>query len=310
MDWKKFGKSLIYPHVAVIWVLLSISVVFLTISLVYLNSTSILSIISYLVAFYELLVICFRIPSIIKYFKNIKNENKIINKIVSDIHLRMNLSLYGTLAFNVAFGLFQLALGIYNHSLWFYAMSAYYVVLAVIRFFILKHTRRFGLNEECVRELKLYILCGWLLLVLNLALAVILFFMIYYHQTFSHHEIITITIAAYTFVSFTFSIVNSIRYRRFNSPTYSASKTISLVSACVSMLTLETTMLTTFGKENVVFNQIMMGCSGGVVMTFVLTMAIYMIVSGHKNLNAFVNHLVDFSNIHADKVDGIKDDDE
>lgn len=293
MDWKKFLNNLIYPHMAVVWCLLPISVVLLTLSLIFLDSTSILSILAYLLAFYELMVICFRIPNIIKYFKNIKNESRVISKISSDVHLRMNLSLYGSLIFNIAFGIFQLALGIYHHSLWFYAMSAYYVVLAIIRLFILKHTRHYALNEECVREIKLYILCGWLLLVLNLALAVILFFMVYFNRTFSHHEIITITIAAYTFVTFTFAIVNSIRYRKFNSPTYSASKTISLVSACVSMLTLETTMLTTFGEENVLFNQIMMGASGVVVLSFVLTMAIYMIVHGNRNLRAILHHPID-----------------
>lgn len=292
MNWKRFWKVIIYPHVALIWALLPISAVLLALSLIYLDSTSILSIIVYLIAFYELLVICFRIPDFVAFIRKWKTENRFLSKVSADVHLRMNLSLYGSLIFNVAFGLFQLGLGIYHRSLWFYSMSAYYVVLAVIRFFLLKHTRHYGLNEECERETKLYILCGWLLLLLNLALAVILFLIVYENRTFNHHEITTITIASYTFLTFTFAIVNSIKYRKFNSPTYSASKTISLVSACVSMLTLETTMLTTFGGEDTAsFRQIILAITGCVIIIFVLSVAVYMIVHGGKNLKVIKEYL-------------------
>ena len=82
---------------------------------------------------------------------------------------------------------------------------------------------------------------------MNLALALIIFFMVYWNRTFNHHEITTIAMAAYTFTALTMAIINIIKYKKYNSPVYSASKAISLASACVSMLTLESTMLTTFG---------------------------------------------------------------
>ena len=69
------------------------------------------------------------------------------------------------------------------------------------------------------------------------------------NRTFHHHEITTIALAAYTFTSLTFAIINTVKYRKYHSPVYSASKAISLASACVSLLTLESTMLTTFGNE-------------------------------------------------------------
>ena len=76
INWKKIGKSLLYPHPAVLILLTPISIAFLVFSLVYFDSTNILAIISYLLAFYVLLVFCFKIPNIIAFFKKFKNENK------------------------------------------------------------------------------------------------------------------------------------------------------------------------------------------------------------------------------------------
>ena len=120
---------------------------------------------------------------------------------------------------------------------------------------------------------------------MNLALALMIFFMVYWNRTFVHHEITTIAMAAYTFIAFTVAIVSIVKYRKYNSPVYSASKAISLASACVSMLTLESTMLTTWGKtESPAFRQLMLALTGGVIVIFIVVMAIYMITSGNRGI--------------------------
>ena len=97
--------------------------------------------------------------------------------------------------------------------------------------------------------------------------------------------ITTIAMAAYTFFTFTFAIINSIKYKKYKSPVYSAAKTISLIAGAVSMLTLETTMLTTFGSEqDPMFRQIMLSLTGAAVIGFAITMAIIIIVKGNKLL--------------------------
>lgn len=285
LNWKKIGLSLLYPHLAVIICLLPISIAFLILSLIYLGTESILAILSYTLAFYVLLVICFRVPRIIKFFKSFKQNNKYMQKWCNDVNLRMNVSLYGSLIWNVAFAIFQLVLGFVHHSLWFYSMFAYYTLLGVMRFFLVKHTRKYKADEETEIQLKKYLISGWLLLFMNLALAVIVFFIVYWNRTFIHNMITTIALAAYTFFTFTFAIINIVKYKKYKSPVYSAAKTISLIAACVSMLTLETTMLTTFGgTESPLFRPLMLSLTGFVVIAFAVTMAIIMIVKANKQL--------------------------
>lgn len=273
----------------VVVVLLPVSVALLVYSLIYFSSTNVLSIISYIFATYMLVVLCMRIPRFVAFCKRIKHENKYLNKYFSDVHLRVNISLYGSLIWNVAFAIFQLGLGFYHNSLWFYSMAVYYIVLATMRFFLVKHTRSYKRNEEELLELKTYLLCGWLLCILNIALAVIITIIVCRNHIVYHHPITTITIATYTFVSFTFAIVNNVRYRKYNSVVYSSAKNITLITACVSMFTLENTMFSTFDNNtDPVFVRIMLACTGAVITVFAITLAVIMIVKANKKISVLI----------------------
>ena len=135
-------------------------------------------------------------------------------------------------------------------------------------------------------ELTKYRTCGIVFLLMNLALALIVFFMVYWNRTFEHHMITAIAMAAYTFTAFTVAIVNVIKYKKYNSPVFSASKAISLAAALVSMLTLESTMLTTFsdGTMTAVEQKWMLGATGGAISVLIIATAVYMIVVGTKKL--------------------------
>ena len=286
MDWKKLGKALLFPHIAIMIILIPIATVLLVGSMVFVGTESVIAYISYVLAAYTLTVWCFKIPYLIKFFKTFKNENKYARKWQEDTRLRVNVSLYGSLAWNTLYGIFQLLLGFYHSTFWFYSLGAYYICLGVMRLFLARHTTRYAPGERLQTELKKYRACGIVFLVMNLALALIIFFMVYWNRTFEHHMITAIAMAAYTFTALTTAIVNVIKYRRYHSPVYSASKAISLAAALVSMLTLESTMLTAFGDGTMTAmeQKIMLGATGGVISVLIVATAIYMIVVGTKKL--------------------------
>ena len=286
MDLKKLGKALLFPHIAIMILLVPIATVLLVGSMVFIGTESPIAIVSYVIAAYTLTVWCFKIPYLINFFKTFKSENKYARRWQDDTRLRVNVSLYGSLAWNALYGLFQLWLGFYHHTFWFYSLGAYYICLGVMRFFLARHTTRYAPGERMQTELKKYRACGIVFLVMNLALALIIFFMVYWNRTFEHHMITAIAMAAYTFTALTTAIINVIKYRKYNSPVFSASKAISLAAALVSMLTLESTMLTTFGDGTmtVVAQKWMLGATGGAISVLIVATAIYMIVIGTKKL--------------------------
>ena len=283
MDFKKLGKALLFPHIAIMILLLPTATVMLVGSMVFVGTESVIAIISYVIAAYTLTVWCLRIPRLIRYFKTFSNENKYARRWKEDARLRVKLSLYASLAWNTLYGIFQLWLGFYHRTFWFLSLGAYYIFLAVMRFFLAHHTARYSPRERMRSELKRYRACGIVLLFMNLALALIVFFMVYWNRTFDHHMITAIAMAAYTFTALTTAIINVIKYRKYDSPVYSASKAISLAAASVSMLTLESTMLTTFG-DGEINTRLMLGLTGGAVVAFIVVMAIYMIARATKQL--------------------------
>ena len=158
-----------------------------------------------------------------------------------------------------------------------------------MRFFLLLHTRKYAPGEKLKTEIIKYRACGIVFLIMNLALTLIIFFMVYWNRTFEHHMITAIAMAAYTFTSFTLAIINVIKYKKYNSPVFSASKATSFASACVSMLTLASTMLTTFGDGTMSLSErkMMLGCIGAAVSLVVVAMAIGMISKSSKKLKDF-----------------------
>ncbi|MBR2343795.1 MAG: hypothetical protein IKA64_06040 [Clostridia bacterium] len=290
MDWKRIGKALLFPHMAIMLLLLPFAAVLLVGSMVFVGTESAVAIVSYVIAAYTLTVWCFRIPYLIKLFGSFKSKNKYAIRWREDTRLRIKVSLYGALLWNALYGVFQLWLGFYHGTLWFLSLGAYYICLGVMRFFLVRHTRKYAPGERLHTELKKYRDCGIIFLVMNLALAVMIFFMVYWNRSFHHHEITTIALAAYTFTSLTVAIINAVKYRKYKSPIYSAAKAISLAAASVSLLTLEATMLTTFGAEMTGgTRRLFLSATGAAISALVISMAIYMIVRGAREIKIIRN---------------------
>lgn len=287
---KRILKNIIFPNTIFVLILFPLAIGILLYSMIKFGSESIYSIISYALSFYALTVLCIKIPIIIKAIKKFKSENKYYLKYKEDVNLRINISLYASLVLNISYSVFQLCLGLYHNSFWFYSMAVYYILLSLVRFYLVNYTKQYKPGDKVLLEYKKYNFCGWIMLLMNTAVTVIIFFIIRFDRTFHHHQITTIALAAYTFLTFSLSIYNFVKYRKYNSPVYSAAKTINLICACVSMMTLTTTMLTTFGSNDVLeFKKVLLGIVGGLVSVFILATSIQIIVYTRKKIKEIKN---------------------
>lgn len=284
MNWKKIGRALLFPHPALMAALCLASAGLLVYSFAALEPTAPLSIGAYTLSFYALTALCLRIPAILRRIQRFRRENPAYLRYQQDVRLRVNISLYAACVFNGAYALFQLCLGLWHRSAWFYAMAGYYFLLGLMRLTLVRHTRHHA-GEDTPVEWRKYRFCGALLLVMNLALAVFTLYFVFRIRIFPHHEITTIAMAAYTFTALTLAIINCVRYRKYGSPAYSAAKMISLASATVSMLTLENALLTTYGQDSSeLFRQIILGVTGVTVICVVQGIALYMLVNARRKL--------------------------
>ncbi len=285
----KIIKRLLYPPIALIAVLIPVSVALLVYAFAALESNSPISVISYLLSAYTLTVLCLRMPAIIEFCKNFTNTNKWVVRWRNDVRFRVNLSLFTSFSWNFAYGIFQLWLAVYHSSLWYYSAAFYYFLLAGMRYFLVRFSRKNEPGERMHEELVRYRICGWVFLLMNLALGIMVALNVWSAREVHHHQITTIALAVCTFTSFTFALIGIFRYRKYNSPVFMASKSISLASASVSMLTLTSTMLAVFSDGNsadLLFRRLMLGFLGGAVTGLFIGMAVYMVTTATKKLKS------------------------
>ena len=171
----KILKMLCYPQAAIVVVLTTISILGLIYSFAFNNPIPFLQYTSYIISAYTLTIICFRLPYVIKKIITFSESNKLILRYKTDVEYRNKISLYTSTSTNTLSMLFYLTMGIINHSLWFYTLTIYYVLLSIIRFFLLKDIHS-NYESNIKQQWRRYRYCGVVLISINIALAIITFF--------------------------------------------------------------------------------------------------------------------------------------
>lgn len=289
MDFKKLGKKLLFPPVWVMFLLTVISAAALV--YVFLNGyeTSVVSYVVYVVSFYTVSVLSIFLAAVLpKRYKQIKQkvyDNPLGNRYMTDPAFRTHVSLYASLAVNLLYvGTNVLSYVLYG-SMWFVVMAVYYAILAVMRFLLANYMRTRSIGKNRLGELRRARLCSYILMTVNFALSGAVLMILYQSKGAKYNGILIYVMAAYTFYITTIAIVNYIKYRKYNSPVMTVTKTVTLSAALVSMLSLETAMFAQFGAEMSSENkQLMIILTGAGVSAVILALSVYMIVRTNREI--------------------------
>lgn len=210
----------------------------------------------------------------------------LIQRIRKDIPYRIKLILCCSFIINLGYALFLFVVGEITSTRWFLVSSAYYGVLAILRIYLFGNLIS---HKQLVSKIKIMRACGIALIVINLVVSKMMFFLIYENQTIEHHEITVITMATYTFSALTLAVYNSVKYLKKNDHLHFSVKIISLISASVSLVTLTNTMLATFGAEEVLLRSIVMPLLSGAVVIFIVLSAVTIIRKANLELRKLNN---------------------
>lgn len=158
--------------------------------------------------------------------------------------LRLVKSPYTSLAFNAAYAFGNCMIGFLNHSWWFITVGAYYTVLAITRFSVLRVKRKASGDYDTERFARR--ITGILLVVLSFCIVGVNIMSAVKDRGTAFHKIVMITIAAYTFTKITISIIGMVKAKYSASPVLKTLRNISLADACVSIYTMQRSMLMSF----------------------------------------------------------------
>ena len=160
---------------------------------------------------------------------------------------------YLSLGINFVYAVFNCAVGFFTHSWWFITLGAYYAVLTITRYSVLQIKRR-ALGDYDT-ELFARRITGILLVVLSFCIVGVNVLSIVEGRGTVFGEIVMIAIATYTFTKITIAIVGMVKIRHTSSPALKTLRNISLSDACVSVYSMQRSMLQSFpGMNNAEIN--------------------------------------------------------
>lgn len=214
-------------------------------------------------------------PKIKKYFIALMEKRKFTSAIINDYGFRA--VTFSTLAFtvNVAYAVFNGAMGILSRSVWFGALSLYYIVLSALKAYVIIGSRRINklTNDRPLLLARMYRNCGSSLIILSIALSGAVAQMALTDQGFKYADIMIYVAACYAFYKITIAIIQFVKSRRHGRTINETFGLINLSDGLVSILALQTALLAAFGEGN---NKLYNAITGTAVMLMIIAIGIFM----------------------------------
>jgi hypothetical protein len=295
---ERFTKKmmrLLHPGMAWILLLTPLSAAALIYTFVTGRAVTPLGYISYVLSAYTMTVLIVNLQAIREKTRSFIQENKYGNRLkafvysnkygnlyMTDISFRVKVSLFSSLFINLLYAAFKLIAGIHYASFWYGADAVYYIVLSAARVLLTRHVQKGERDLE--KEYRVYRSCGVLLFVLNATLTGVVYQIVNQNMGYRYPGLLIYAVATYAFVYITVAIVNVVKYRKLNSPVFSAVKTLSLDKALVAMFALQSAMFASFNKQGADFERLMNSIFGGLVCLSLFAMAAMMVVEANDKL--------------------------
>lgn len=206
------------------------------------------------------------------------------HRYLTDNYFKVWASMLLSFFINLGFGIFRLACAVWYVSFWDGALAVYNVLLCAVRFYLLRRIPAGAGARDRNRELRQYRVTGIFLIALNAALGWIAVQIVQHGHSCHYAGTLIYAAALHAFYSLTLAAANAVKYRKFNSPVLSAAKMVNLTTALVSIFTLETAMLASFGGEYP-HQKLMTASTAGGVWGIVFCMAVYMVIRSGRQRN-------------------------
>lgn len=275
-------KKIFYPPM---WVLCTVPwVSFTALILIFASGKThnALAYVVYTLSAYSLAVLLAAVPGALQRVKEAIGRNQLARRIaalemsvryLNELSFRGLVSIYRGMIANFLYALFRLVAGVFHASVWFISMAVYYLVLGGMRAYLIACYRR--RDEKGERKCYRRIACS--LFLLNIPMGGMILLMIRTNSGYTHPGYIIYLSAAYTFYTMAASIHNIIKFRRLGSPILSAAKVLNFVAAMMSILGLQTSMISRFSTRDGAFCRQMNTITGICVYLMVILIAIYML---------------------------------
>lgn len=231
-------------------------------------------------------------------------NNKIANTLITDTRLRTVLFTVPGLGINLIYAVFNGVIGVTNHSAWYGSLSAYYILLSLMRFLSVsyakkvyagktiwsnakgdKNSRPKDKDDQEARSWKVHRNCGIILSMSSIALGGAVIILVSGEGGKSYPGLMIYAVATYTFCKIGIAISNMIKARKEKSILLVTLRNISYADALVSILSLQTAMFAAFGQDSGAMIPLTNALTGIGVSVMIFALGIYMIRRSKNEIN-------------------------
>ena len=191
------------------------------------------------------------------------------------------ISFYLSLAITIGFTIYNAFLGLQYYAIWNGSMAIYYIFLLIIKCIVCFGSKRIN-DQQRDLSLKKYIFSSSLTIAITLALIVPSILMIRQERPVNLSKVAAITVAAFTTYKIIMAIKNYVSNKNnvnlYNKQIY----TINLVSAIVSILTLQNTLIAVESADNTEDMKILSIVSTICMLIIIIFIAVKSLIDGIK----------------------------
>ncbi len=295
--WQKaltFFKS---PNRATVWVngILTVIAVALSLTVVAVGYTGIFSYFVYVIAAVTLAYFIYTIvlvaPKIKAWSKSKLRSRKFTKNLTEDYSFRTIVFGVCSVVINLSFVVFNTVFAALTKSAWYASLAGYYFLLSFLRvgvFYMEKSAKKKGEGYR-LAQLKNYLFCGVALFALDVAMSAAVTLMVMEQKPVRYTEIAAIVFATFSAYKITLAIWNIFKAKRTKDPFIQSFRNVGLVDAAISLLSLQTTLVSTFSAEGE--NMLWMNAlTGAFVCLLAIGMGAYMIYRANTRRKKEGNH--------------------
>ncbi len=213
-----------------------------------------------------------------------KKISDIFQNIKSNYEMRSLITSSFSFIINIAFLFYNLIFGIIYNSIWNWSISIYYALLIIFRAVVLLNEKKWikqDVEISNVKREKLFAIICWCMIIMDLSLIAPITLMTLSKRSVNIGTIPAITIAAYTTYKITLAIINYSKKKSKLNLSIRALRLITLKDAIVSVLTLQNTLIMTFGDSFSM--RTLTAISSAAMLVVLIAITISSIVIAHKN---------------------------
>ncbi len=207
--------------------------------------------------------------------------SRLISNLVYNKRYRTLALAVAALIFNLSFALYNGILGVMNSSVIFAVSAVYYLLLGAMRFFAVLREKKNRFKSEG----QTVALIGVMLIILSFVFHVAVLVSMKHQTATAYGTVTMITIATFTFTKISIAAFNAFKHRKNSFGMMNAINNIRYSEVAVSLLSMQQSMLVSFGDANDTSATILNACTGAAICFFILALGIITLRTERKKHN-------------------------